>query len=197
MKRDLRRVCVFCGSSTGDDPAFREAATALGRLLVERRVGLVYGGGSIGLMGVTADAVLAGGGEVIGVIPEGLATREVAHFGLTKLHITPGMHARKAMMAELSDAFIAMPGGFGTYEELFEVMTWAQLGIHTKPIGVLDVAGYFRAFRNLVDDGVARGFVKSQYRDLIVIESSPAALLDRLSTHELPAVRRWMSADQA
>ncbi len=192
-ERTIKRICVFCGSSTGGDPAWRAAAAELGGLLAKRGIGLVFGGGSIGLMGVIADSVLAHGGEAIGVIPEMLAVREVAHDRLTKLHVVPGMHARKALMAELCDGFIAMPGGFGTYEELFEVITWAQLGIHEKPIGVLDVAGYFGPFRALVDGGVTSGFIRPEYRGLIVIETQPAALLDVMAAHEMPRVRRWVT----
>ena len=138
----MKRVCVFCGSSIGAKPAYAEAARNMGRLIAERRIGLVYGGGNVGLMGVIADAALEAGGEVIGVIPLALADREIAHTGLTQLHIVDSMHTRKAMMAELSDAFIAMPGGVGTFEELFEAITWTQLGLHRKPCGLLNVDGF-------------------------------------------------------
>src|SRR5688500_12745837 len=140
---ELRRVCVFCGASKGGRTAYAEAAQAFGEALARRKIGLVFGGGSVGLMGVLADAVLAAGGEAIGVIPEALVARELAHGGVTTLHVTTGMHERKAKMAELSDAFVALPGGFGTFEELFEVVTWGQLGFHQKPVGLLDVEGYF------------------------------------------------------
>ncbi|HTE06888.1 MAG TPA: TIGR00730 family Rossman fold protein, partial [Planctomycetota bacterium] len=140
---DIRRLCVFCGSSEGNDPVYKAAAQSMGKMLVRRGVGLVYGGGSIGLMGVLADAVLAGGGEVTGVIPSALATKEVQHTGLTHTRVVDNMHARKALMNQLSDGFVAMPGGYGTLEELFEVVTWAQLGLHAKPVGLLNVVGYF------------------------------------------------------
>jgi uncharacterized protein (TIGR00730 family) len=153
------RLCVFCGSRTGARPAFVEAATALGKELAARRVGLVYGGASIGVMGALADAVLGGEGEVIGVIPHGVFDREVAHTGLTELHVVHSMHARKALMAEKSDAFLALPGGLGTFDELFEALTWKQIGIHDKPIGLLDVDGYFSDLQRLIQRAVDDGFL--------------------------------------
>ena len=155
----MKRVCVFCGSSEGRDPRYREAAEPVGRSLARRGLGLVYGGGGIGLMRVVADAVLDHGGSVIGVIPHGLAAREVAHRGVSEMRVVPSMHARKALMAELADAFLTLPGGFGTFEELFESVTWAQLGIHRKPLGLLNVAGYFDPLVQLVEHAVAEGFV--------------------------------------
>ncbi len=139
----MRRVCVFCGSQTGDHPIYADAARQMGKLLAQRHLGLVYGGGNVGLMGVLADAALQAGGEVIGVIPGGLAERELAHAGLTELHVVPSMHARKVLMAEKADVFVALPGGYGTADELFEILTWRQLGLHAKPIGLLNVAGFF------------------------------------------------------
>ena len=192
----FRRVCVYCGSSAGILPEYRTAAEALGRRLVARGCGLVYGGGSVGLMGVIADAVLAAGGEVQGVIPQSLATRELLHTGVEPMHIVESMHARKALMAELSDAFIAMPGGYGTIEELFEVITWAQLGLHAKPIGLLNVAGFFDPLVQLVDHAVAEGFIKAGHRELIVVESEPERLLERLETHRPPAVPKWIRLEQ-
>lgn len=165
-------------------------------MLAQRGHGLVYGGGSVGLMGVVADAVLIGGGEVIGVIPEALATKELAHPNITIMHVVPSMHARKARMAELSDAFIAMPGGFGTFEELFEVITWAQLGIHRKPIGLLNVAGYFDPLMELVEHAIAEGFIKPEHRQLIVVCDQPATLLDNLAHHQMPAVRKWITPEE-
>ena len=179
----MRRICVFTGSNPGKRPEYREAAQALGREMVERGMGLVYGAASVGLMGVVADAVLAGGGEVIGVIPRGLFRREVGHEGLTQLHEVNSMHERKALMADLADGFIALPGGYGTFDELFEIITWEQLGIHSKPIGLLDVAGYFEPLLALIAHAVAEGFVPSQHSEIVIHESSPGVLLDRLASH--------------
>jgi uncharacterized protein (TIGR00730 family) len=176
----MQRICVFCGSQVGTNGLYRQAATALGQLLVRHGYGLVYGGGHVGLMGVIADAVLASGGEVIGVIPESMVARELAHTGVTQLEVVPGMHERKARMAELADAFIALPGGYGTFEELFEVITWAQLGIHRKPIGVLNVAGYFQALKVLVDQAIAEGFIGAAHRCLLTIADDPGTLLETL-----------------
>lgn len=176
----MKRVCVFCGSNDGADPAFREAAVGLGRELVARNLGLVYGGGRVGLMGVIADAVMAAGGEVIGVIPHGLERMEVAHRGLTKLHVVASMHERKALMEKLSDAFIAMPGGFGTLDELCEILTWRQLSIHGKPAGLLNVSGFFDGFLSFVDHSVAQGFIKPQHRGMLRVSPEPATLLDAL-----------------
>lgn len=176
----MPRVCVFAGSSVGVRPSYRAAAEALGSAIAARGWGLVYGGGGIGLMGVVADAALAGGGEVIGVIPNALDTHEVAHRGLTSLRVVADMHTRKASMADLADGFVALPGGLGTFDELFEIVTWAQLGFHAKPIGLLDVDGYFAPLRALVEHAVAEGFVAPRYRALLDVDSDPIALLDRL-----------------
>jgi uncharacterized protein (TIGR00730 family) len=165
----------------GTNGLYRQAATHLGQLLVHHGYGLVYGGGHVGLMGVIADAVLASGGEVIGVIPESLVARELAHTGLTQLQVVSSMHARKARMAELADAFIALPGGYGTFEELFEVITWAQLGIHRKPIGLLNVAGYFNALKALVDHAIAEGFIPPEYWHLLIMADDASTLLEMLS----------------
>ncbi|HVV99399.1 MAG TPA: TIGR00730 family Rossman fold protein [Planctomycetaceae bacterium] len=192
----FRRVCVFCGSNAGGRPEYRESAEALGRLLVARGCGLVYGGGSVGLMGVIADAVLAAGGEVQGVIPKSLATRELLHPRVEPMHVVEGMHARKSLMAELADAFIAMPGGYGTFEELFEVITWAQLGLHAKPIGLLNVAAFFDPLVQLVDHAVDEGFVKAAQRELIVVEADVERLFERLETHRPPAVPKWIRPEQ-
>lgn len=175
-----RRVCVFCGSSSGNRPEHRANAEALGRELARRGHGLVFGGGHVGLMGVIADAVLAAGGEVIGVIPEALRDRELAHEGVTELVVTADMHSRKARMAALCGAFIAMPGGLGTYEELFEVVTWAQLGFHDKPIGLLDSEGYFQPLIALLDHAVKEGFVRQHDRELFHRSADPKVLLDEL-----------------
>jgi uncharacterized protein (TIGR00730 family) len=172
-----KRICVFCGSSPGRGGTYRDAAARLGRLLAERRIGVVYGGASVGTMGVVADAALGAGGEVVGVIPQTLVDREVAHAGLTALHVVADMHERKALMAELSDGFIALPGGAGTLEELFEVWTWAQLGLHTKPIGLLDVAGFYAPLAVMLDHMVDEGFLAAANRDLVVRDPDPVALL--------------------
>jgi uncharacterized protein (TIGR00730 family) len=193
----LKRVSVFCGSRSGTDPRYRDAATALARELLQRRLGLVFGGGSVGLMGVVADAVLDGGGEAIGVIPHGLAAREVAHRGLADLRVVSSMHARKALMADLSDAFVALPGGFGTFEELFEVVTWAQLGIHRKPIGLLNVAGYYDHLVRFLDHAVGEGFVSPENRGLVRIEDRPGALLDQLAAWRPLAGPKWITPEEA
>lgn len=176
----MSRICVFCGSQAGTNGLYRQTAIDMGRLLVLRGYGLVYGGGHVGLMGVIADAVLASGGEVIGVIPESMVARELAHTGVTRLDVVSGMHERKARMATLADAFIALPGGYGTFEELFEVITWAQIGLHRKPIGLLNVAGYFDALRALVEHAITEGFIRSEHRRLLTIAEDPASLLDTL-----------------
>lgn len=180
----MLRICVFCGSQVGINGLYRQAATDLGQLLVRHGYGLVYGGGHVGLMGVIADAVLASGGEAIGVIPDSLVARELAHTGLTELQVVPSMHARKARMAELADAFIALPGGYGTFEELFEVITWAQLGIHRKPIGLLNVAGYFNALKALVDQAIAEGFIRAEHWHLLTMADDASTLLEMLSFKE-------------
>ena len=177
----MQRICVFCGSQVGVNGLYQQAATVLGQLLVRHGYGLVYGGGHVGLMGVIADAVLASGGEVIGVIPESMVARELAHMGLTQLQVVPGMHARKARMAELADAFIALPGGYGTFEELFEVITWAQLGMHRKPIGLLNVAGYFNALKALVDQAIAEGFIRAEHWHLFTMADDANTLLEMLN----------------
>jgi uncharacterized protein (TIGR00730 family) len=182
----LRRICVFCGSSPGRRPAFAAAASALGSHLAREGIGLVYGGGSVGLMGVVADAALAAGGEVVGVIPQSLAGQEIAHAGLSQLHVVRSMHERKALMAGLADAFVALPGGFGTLDELFEAITWSQLGIHRKPIGLLDVEGYFSALVGFVDRAVDAGFVREPYRRLFLVRDRVDDLLAALRRQELP-----------
>lgn len=194
---ELNRVCVFCGSSAGSRPAYAAAARELGEALVRRGLGLVYGGGGVGLMGVLADTVLAAGGEVIGVIPQALVDREVASPRVADLRVVDSMHERKAMMAELADAFVALPGGLGTLEELFEVLTWAQLGIHGKPCGLLDSEGYYAPLVAHLDHAVAERFVRSEHRELLVVERRPEALLDRLATHRPPAVAKWLDLDQS
>jgi len=173
----VNAICVFCGSSPGNDPAYAEAAQKLGRTLAERDTTLVYGGGHVGLMGVVADAALGAGGEVIGVMPRALVDREIGHTGLTKLHVVHSMHERKALMSRLSAGFIALPGGNGTLEEFFEVLTWAQLGEHDKPCGLLNVAGYYDPLLTVFDRMVDRAFLKKEHRELVLVEEDPAALL--------------------
>lgn len=193
----MRRICVFCGSSDGRDPALRETARSFGALLARRGLGLVYGGGAAGLMGAVADAALAAGGEVIGVIPHGLERRELGHRGLTELRVVESMHERKAVMAALSDAFVALPGGMGTLEELAEAATWSQLGIHAKPVGLLDVAGYWGPLVSFFDHAAALGFIRPEHRAIVVVDRGPAALLDRLATWRAPSVEQWLSPEQA
>jgi uncharacterized protein (TIGR00730 family) len=188
----VKNICVFCGSSFGRKPAYARAARQLGAALASRDLGLVYGGGSIGLMGAVADAALEAGSPVVGVIPRALARREIAHHGLTRLEVVPSMHARKARMARLSDAFLAMPGGIGTLEELFEVLTWGYLGIHAKPTGLLDVGGYWKPLVRLLDHAVEEGFLRPEHRKLVVIDRSPDRLLARLVAHRVPAATRWI-----
>ncbi len=173
-----RRLCVFCGSSTGTRPAYTAAAVTLADAMTAAGVGLVYGGGAVGLMGVVADAILERGGEAIGVIPRALADREIAHAGLTELHIVRSMHERKALMADLADAFIAMPGGFGTFEEFCEVVTWTQLGLHPKRCGLLNVEGYYDALLAQFDRAAADGFVRPGNRRIVIAGADPAALVD-------------------
>ena len=192
----MRNICVFCGSQSGTDPRYRRAAIELGGLLAQRGHGLVYGGGHVGLMGIIADAVLEAGGSVTGVIPRPMTERELAHETVTKLYVVSSMHERKALMASLSDAFIALPGGYGTLEELFEVIAWAQLGIHRKPIGLLNVAGYFDALLSLVEHMIGEGFIKTKYRGLFVTAGQPQVLLDTLQNHQMPETRRWLTEEE-
>jgi len=186
------RICVFCGSSPGHDPIYREQAAALGRLLAARGIGVVYGGAHVGLMGALADAALAAGGNVIGVIPQALVDHEVAHRGLSELRVVGSMHERKALMAELSDAFVALPGGIGTFEELFEVWTWSQLGLHTKPCGVLNVRGFYDGFATFLDHVLSEGFLKPVHRAALLIEREPEALLAAMAGYQAPAVPKWI-----
>ncbi len=188
----MTRLCVFCGSSSGDAPAYTAAARALGTALARRGIGLVYGGASVGLMGAVADAALEAGGDVIGVMPEALAKKELAHAGLTELRIVASMHERKALMAELSDGFIALPGGLGTLEELFEVWTWAQLGYHAKPCALLNVAGFYDPLIAFLDGVVAHRFLKPAHRAMLVVTDDSDDLLDRLATYQPPDVGKWI-----
>ena len=195
-RMELKRVCVFCGSNTGKNPVYSRAADALGRTLARRGLGLVYGGGSVGLMGVLADAALAGGGEVIGVIPGALSRQEIAHEGLTEMHVVPDMHTRKAKMTELADGFIALPGGYGTLEELFEVVTWGQLGLHERPIALLNPAGYFDGLLGWIDAAVQEGFIRPEHRRLLLAGTEPDALLDAMARYEPPALEKVIKAEE-
>lgn len=193
----MKRLCVFCGSATGRQAAYADTARALGAEVARRGLGLVYGGGSVGLMGSLADAALAAGGEVIGVIPRGLATKELAHDGLGQLHLVDTMHERKALMASLADGFVALPGGLGTLEELLEVLTWAQLGIHRKPVGLINVAGYWDHLLALLAHAVREGFVRPEYAALLHAAPTPDALLDRFARWRPPdGPRVWLDASQ-
>lgn len=191
----MKRICVFCGSSPGSRPEYRRAAQDMAAELVQRNIGLVYGGGNVGLMGEIADAVLRTGGEVQGVIPENLMALEVGHKGLTKLHVVRSMHERKALMADLSDAFVALPGGFGTLEEFCEVVTWTQLGLHAKPCGILNVLGYYTALLAMFDHAVEERFLKPENRALVLARDQPAELLQALEDWRPTQVEKWLSRE--
>ncbi len=184
-------LCIFCGSREGVDPVYRAAATAMGKALAAADAGLVYGGGRVGLMGVVADSALAAGGRAIGVIPQALHDKEVAHLGLTDLQIVGSMHERKARMDALSDGFVAMPGGAGTLEEIFEQWTWAQLGIHAKPVAFLNVAGYFDPLFAMIDRTVASGFTDKAYRDMLIVADDPGEIIGRIAAYDPPAAK-WL-----
>jgi uncharacterized protein (TIGR00730 family) len=193
----VQRICVFCGANVGARPAYAEAADELARLLVAEGVGVVYGGTEVGLMGRLADAALAEGGEVIGVIPGALVDKEIAHRGLTDLRVVASMHERKALMAELSDAFVALPGGLGTLEELFEVYTWSQLGLHRKPCGLLDVEGYYATLAAFLEHAVEERFLREEHRAMLMVEEDPRALLDRLREWEPGVVQpKWIGREE-
>jgi hypothetical protein len=190
----MKRICVFCGSNLGARPAYAEHARQLGRLMAARGLGLVYGGAKVGLMGAIADTVMAAGGEAIGVIPESMVLREIAHSGLTELRVVRSMHERKALMAELSDAFIAMPGGFGTFEEFCEIVTWAQLGLHPKPCGLLNVEGFYDNLLGLFDHAVAEGLLRRENRALVLSARDVESLLLHLSGYRAPRLDKWITA---
>lgn len=192
----MKSICVYCGSSVGSREEYTEVAASFGRLLAVSGIRIVYGAGNIGLMGVIADAALEAGGEVVGVIPEALVERELAHQELSELHVVNSMHERKAMMADLSDAFVALPGGFGTFEELCEALTWLQLGIHHKPCGLLNVAGYYDPLVAMFDRAVDDQFLRPQHRALLVIDDDPRSLLDRLHDAQPPEVHKWLDRDE-
>jgi len=188
----MNSICVYCGSSFGNQPAFAKAARQLANAMNERSISLVYGGASVGIMGEIANAVLAGGGAAIGVIPQALADKEVSHTGLTELHIVSSMHERKALMAEISDGFIALPGGFGTLEELFEMLTWSQLGFHQKPVGLVNVANYYDGLLNFLDHTTTARFVKPAHRNLLISDHSPEAVLDRMQKFQPSMATKWI-----
>jgi len=189
----IRRLAVFCGSNPGARPEYVEGAHAFGRLLCQRGIGVVYGGSSVGLMAAIAEAVLDELGDIIGVIPKMLVEREVAHRALSDLRIVGSMHERKALMAELSGGFVALPGGIGTLEEFFEIWTWAQLGVHEKPCGLLNIAGYFDPLLEFLDRAVEEKFVRDVHRSMVIVESDAAALLDRFESYEAPKVVKWVN----
>lgn len=192
----IKRLCVFCGSSSGRNPAYAASATALGKLLAERGIALVYGGGGTGLMGVVADAILTAGGKAIGVIPFALRTKELAHAGLTEMHVVATMHERKSLMADLSDGFVALPGGIGTLDEFCEIFTWLQLGIHHKPCGVLNIEGYFDTFVSFLDHAVKEGFIKPEFRQPLLVSADPAQMLERCNAWIPPETMRWVTPSQ-
>ena len=193
----MKRVCVFTGSNGGVRSEYPSAARALGLALAERGIGLVYGGARVGLMGVLADAALSGGGHVIGVMPQALIDKEVAHHGLSELRVVKSMHERKAMMADLADGFIAMPGGWGTLDEFFEILTWAQLGLHRKPCGLLNVHGYYDRLLGFVEHATAEGFLRPQHAAMVLVAGTPAALLARMEGYEPPMVQKWIERAQS
>jgi len=193
----IQRICVFCGSSHGADPAYAKAAQELGSALARQGLGLVYGGGNVGLMGVVADAALAGGAKVVGVIPQALVDKELAHKGLSELRIVKSMHERKALMAELANAFIALPGGYGTLEEFCEILTWSQLGLHRKPCGLLNVAGFYDPLLAQIDHAVKARFVRAEHRELCLVEREPELLLRRLLTFRPPAMDKWIRREES
>ena len=196
IMKPIKSICIYCGSSPGRLEAYAASADALAESLVSHNIRLVYGGASVGIMGRVADHVLKLGGQAVGVIPEALVRKEVAHNNLTELHVTQSMHERKTLMAELSDGFIALPGGIGTLEELFEIWTWAQLGFHDKPCGLLNVEGYFDALIKFLDHALAEQFVKQIHRAILIVETDPEALLDRYVNYRPPVVTHWVGKDE-
>jgi uncharacterized protein (TIGR00730 family) len=195
--RRVERICVFCGASPGARPEYAEATRELARLVIAEGIGVVYGGGGVGLMGALADEVIASGGELTGVIPRALVDREIAHRDVMDMRVVGSMHERKALMAELSDAFVALPGGIGTLEELFEVYTWAQLGLHSKPCALLNVAGYYDGIADFLALAVSERSLREETRDLLLVDTDPAALIDRLRSFEPPAVvPKWIDRDE-
>ena len=191
----MRRVCIFCGSNTGAREIYAQSARGMGAALARRRIGLVFGGGCVGLMGIVADTVLAAGGEVVGVIPKALVAKELAHNGLSDLRVVGSMHERKALMADLADAFVALPGGYGTFEEFCEVVTWAQLGLHRKPCGLLNVDRFYDPLLAFFDHAVVERFVRPEHRALVLQEDDPERLLDGLARFQPPVLEKWIDRD--
>jgi hypothetical protein len=189
----MQTICVFCGARPGEDPAYADSARRFGAYLADSGRALVYGGGHIGMMGILADAVLAAGGRAIGVIPKNLVEKELAHKGLSELRVVGSMHERKALMAELADGFVALPGGIGTLEELFEIWTWGQLGLHVKPYGLLEVNGFFRPLLGFLDSMVQAGFLRSEHRAMLLVDGDPSRLLDRMASHRPILVPKWLN----
>ena len=192
----VRRICVFCGSCSGKRASYAQAAASLGRYLAGSGIAIVYGGGKVGLMGVVADAALEAGGEVIGVMPRALVEKEIAHTRLSELRVVASMHERKALMAELADAFIALPGGFGTLDEFCEILTWGQLGLHRKPCGILNVDGYYDRLLSLFDHAVTEGFLKPANRQIVLSDTVPESLVERLLAHHAPSVDKWLDREK-
>jgi uncharacterized protein (TIGR00730 family) len=192
----MKSLCVFCGANFGRRPAYRESAQRLGKLLAQRGITLVYGGGNVGLMGALADAALAGGGRVIGVIPRALAEKEIAHDGLSEMHVVGSMHERKALMADLADAFLTLPGGFGTWDEFCEALTWSQLGLQKKVVAFLNVEGYYDALLALTERAAEDGFIREEHRELLLVDDDAGKLLDRLETYEVPYVPKWVGREE-
>jgi len=193
----MKRLCVYCGSRPGSQPAYTEAAKNLARALVNRKIEVVYGGASVGTMGVLANTVLAEGGHVIGIIPQAVLGREVVHRGLSELRVVTSMHERKALMAELSDGFIALPGGLGTLDEVFEILTWGQLGLHQKPCGLLNIRDYYRGLVDFLDHAVSESFITEVHRAMLLVEEEPERLLDQFERYKAPAVAKWVDRTSA
>jgi uncharacterized protein (TIGR00730 family) len=191
IRNRLKNICVYCGSSSGNIDDYDDSAKALAAELVSRKLGLVYGGSSTGIMGVLADSVLAAGGQVRGIMPRALVHKEIAHGGLTELRVTGSMHERKALMADMSDGFIALPGGFGTLEEIVEILTWAQLQLHEKPCGLLNVASYYDHFLDFVGHAEEKGFLDTRHREMLLVANDPSELLDRFESYRAPKVEKW------
>jgi uncharacterized protein (TIGR00730 family) len=193
----MKRLCVYCGSRPGSQPAYTEAAKNLARALVNRKIEVVYGGASVGTMGVLANTVLAEGGHVIGIIPQAVLGREVVHRGLSELRVVTSMHERKALMAELSDGFIALPGGLGTLDEVFEILTWGQLGLHQKPCGLLNIRDYYRGLVDFLDHAVSERFITEVHRAMLLVEEEPERLLDHFERYKAPAMAKWVDRTSA
>jgi len=192
----IKKICVYCGSSRGKNPAFAQAAVSLAQEMCARNIGLVYGGAAVGVMGAVADAIIEAGGEAIGVIPKSLAVKEVAHEQLSELHVVASMHERKAMMAELADGFIALPGGWGTLEEIFEMLTWAQLGFHDKPCGLLNTEGYYDQLIGFLEHSFAQQFVNELFRPILMTSIESTTLLNQFAAYQAPKVRKWVGEDE-